>query len=95
MPFGWVDALSGRDVNWFGEAFYEYPEREGDASLDGEEEVHPHLRLIHLDLWRGAGFALWDGRRVEAIKTLDRLRFLRTGWALQHPVLPPETSPAE
>ena len=86
VPYGWVDALSGRMVPWFGEAFYEHPERDGEDFSDGDEEKmrNMRLRLVYLNLWRAAGFALWDRKRVEAIKTLDHLSMLRTGWVLQH-----------
>ncbi|KAF4975749.1 hypothetical protein FZEAL_7499 [Fusarium zealandicum] len=93
VPFGWTDALSGRIIHWYGEAFYEHPEREGEDWLDGDDAVFRSSyihRLIDLNLWRGAGFASWDRGRVEAMKMLDQLGFLRTGWIVQQVVLPRE-----
>ncbi|KXX79923.1 hypothetical protein MMYC01_202279 [Madurella mycetomatis] len=78
-PFGWTDALDGRYVNWFGEALVEGVLRthRANATDDGETIC---ARFECLDAWRGAGFTLWDKKRVQAMKELDRLSMLRTGW---------------
>ncbi|KAK1765711.1 hypothetical protein QBC33DRAFT_579434 [Phialemonium atrogriseum] len=73
-PFGWVDALDRRYLNWFGEGLHCSP---GTLMVNGKEASE--ARFISLKLWRAAGFALWDRRRVEAIKELGQMRILRTG----------------
>ncbi|KID87720.1 hypothetical protein MGU_05369 [Metarhizium guizhouense ARSEF 977] len=74
--FGWVDALDGRHVNWFGDALVECV-----SPRPVPEEKVAHLaRYLSLERWRGAGFAMWDRRRVEAIRGLCRFRTLQTGW---------------
>lgn len=77
-PFGWVDALDGRYVNWFGDGLCSIP----GISPDLETRQEAVQRFIFVEAWRGAGFALWDRRRVEALKEVDSLRSLRTGWIL-------------
>ncbi|KAH8807083.1 hypothetical protein F5884DRAFT_788493 [Xylogone sp. PMI_703] len=74
-PFGWVDALDGRYVEWFGPALVCIP----GMNIPNERE-----RLVSNTsfLWRSTGFALWDRKRVEAMKELDELKVLRTGWAV-------------
>ncbi|KAK4134146.1 hypothetical protein BT67DRAFT_449731 [Trichocladium antarcticum] len=74
VPFGWWDALRGRYVRWYGEGLIHIP-----ALLSWENRER---RLGMIDLWRGAGFALWDRKRVEALKRLRRFEALQTGWAL-------------
>lgn len=74
-PCGWVDALDRRYLNWFGEGLHCSP---GTLMVNGKEASE--ARNISLELWRAAGFALWDRRRVEAIKELGQMRILRTGW---------------
>ena len=75
-PFGWVDALDGRYVNWFGEGLDSVP-----SLRPGNEDMF-RQRFINGELWRGAGFSLWDKSRVEAIKRLDWLKSVRTGWIM-------------
>ena len=75
-PFGWVDALDGRYVNCFGNALVDLISQTP-GSNDKEMYFARHLSL---ELWRRAGFAMWDQRRVKAISKLDRLRTIRTGW---------------
>lgn len=77
-PFGWVDALDGRYVNWFGHGLVAGI---SGTPAPGEEETYL-ARYFSLELWRDAGFTLWDCRRIKAIKELDRLRTLRTGWVM-------------
>ncbi|KAI0843240.1 hypothetical protein F5Y06DRAFT_257250 [Hypoxylon sp. FL0890] len=77
-PFGWVDALDGHYVNWFGEALHF---EVATTSYDSSELSL--ARLDTLELWIAAGFALWDRWRVEAIKELDQMRMFRTDWILQ------------
>ncbi|OIW30572.1 hypothetical protein CONLIGDRAFT_283945 [Coniochaeta ligniaria NRRL 30616] len=74
-PFGWVDALDG---NCFEDVLLDLsPETQ---LQDGKETYL--ARYLSLDLWRRTGFALWDQRRVEALRELDGLRTLRTGWLM-------------
>ncbi|KAI5863573.1 hypothetical protein GGS23DRAFT_567631 [Durotheca rogersii] len=75
-PFGWVDALDGRYVNCFGDALVDFISR---TVVPDDKEMYFACH-VSLEAWRSAGFALWDQRRVKAIKELDRLRTLRTGW---------------
>ncbi|ROV90504.1 hypothetical protein VMCG_09803 [Cytospora schulzeri] len=75
-PFGWVDALGGRYLNWFGEALYSRPRVISQPANDGNHLHYP------VELWRSAGFTLWDRRRVEALKELTVLTVLQTGWAV-------------
>jgi hypothetical protein len=74
-PFGWVDALDGRYLNWFGEALHSSP-----GTLMPTDGEAFDARYIPLELWRAAGFTLWDRWRVEALKEQDQTRLLRTGW---------------
>ncbi|ROV94052.1 hypothetical protein VMCG_08254 [Cytospora schulzeri] len=74
-PFGWVDGLDGRYVNWFAEALGNIPW----LDLPGDEEAY-RARNFCVHQWRGAGLAMWDRKRVEAIKELDPLRTFHTGW---------------
>ncbi|KAF5006086.1 hypothetical protein FDECE_7516 [Fusarium decemcellulare] len=76
VPFGWVDALGGRYVNWFGDALMCIP----GAEPAQDENLYTHY--CSLQLWRSAGFALWDHQRVEAIKELDQLSIFETGWTI-------------
>ncbi|KAF4979371.1 hypothetical protein FZEAL_4412 [Fusarium zealandicum] len=80
-PFGWVDALDGRHVYWFGEGLRCLSQ---DSELD--DKMVPLERHEPLEIWRGAGFALWDQGRVEAIKALDYFRDLQTGWLINSTV---------
>jgi hypothetical protein len=45
---------------------------------DNEEMYFAHYSS--LELWRTTGFDLWDRKRVEDMKQLDRLRRLSRGW---------------
>jgi len=72
-PFGWVDALDGRYMGFFGNALMS-----SRPMTDDEEMYFAHYSS--LELWRTAGFALWDRKRVEDMKQLDRLRSLYRGW---------------
>ncbi|SPO03605.1 uncharacterized protein DNG_06288 [Cephalotrichum gorgonifer] len=75
-PFGWVDMLGGRNLNRAGNAFiYSILSTPEPGGEEGE-----FARSRSFKLWKAAGFALWDQRRIEALKELDRLRSLRTGW---------------
>lgn len=53
-PCGWLDALRGRNVNWFGEGLYPLSRRLG-RHVD---DLPPLGRAGLLDLWRYAGFCL-------------------------------------
>ena len=77
VPFAWVDALGGRYANWFGEALSSIP------WAPAPDDDTAGARYNSSELWRDAGFALWDRGRVEAIKEeLGWLSSLRTGWAV-------------
>ncbi|ROV93965.1 hypothetical protein VSDG_06234 [Cytospora chrysosperma] len=78
-PFGWVDALDGRYLNWYGEALDSHPRI---TPVPRDDESPPPLHRS-LNLWRSAGFTLWDRRRVEAMKEVNRFKTLQTGWALK------------
>ncbi len=78
VPFAWVDALGGRYANWFGEALSSIPWA---PALDDDTA---NARYNSSELWRDAGFALWDRRRVKAIKEeVGWLSSLGTGWAVR------------
>ena len=78
VPFAWVDALGGRYANWFGEALSAIPW----APAPDVDAID--ARYNSSELWRDAGFALWDRGRVEAIKEeLGWLGSLRSGWAVR------------
>lgn len=81
-PFGWTDALDGRYTNWFGEALVGGVLRTGRANTRRDDEKTRLTRIECLSAWRGAGLALWDRKRVQALKELDCLSKLRTGWVL-------------
>lgn len=83
LPFGWVDALDGYYVNWFGEGLLAIPWVPQYENWD--------TRSTPLLLGRGAGFALWDRWRVEAIKGLDLFSSLQTGWDVYNKEELPDT----
>lgn len=76
-PFGWVDALDRRRLLWFGE-WLDY-RTESAVLYQGDT---PGARSDRLGLWRAAGFAFWDKRRVETMKEQDRMKNLCTGWVV-------------
>ncbi|KAH6842364.1 hypothetical protein B0I37DRAFT_196155 [Chaetomium sp. MPI-CAGE-AT-0009] len=77
IPFGWSDALGGRYVRWYGTALPQIPWlplwSTGGGCVD---------HVLFIELWRLAGFALWDRKRVEALKRLSRFEGLQTGFVL-------------
>ena len=77
LPFGWSDALGGRYVRWYGAALCDIPWLPFWGSIEKEDE---HTAAI--DLWRFAGFALWDRERVKALKRLGRYEVFQTGFVL-------------
>ncbi|KAK5991873.1 hypothetical protein PT974_05260 [Cladobotryum mycophilum] len=74
--FGWVDALDRRDLYWFGEALVEVQ-----RLVPGVTDTFP-AHLWGTERWRAFGFALWDRQRVGAMKEVELLKFLRTGWVV-------------
>ena len=46
--------------------------------IDEEETYWAHYPS--LELWRTAGFVLWDWKQIEDIKPLDRMRAFYAGW---------------
>ena len=77
VPYGWMDALRGRYVKWFGEGLHSIPwlpAWQSDRQSSDQNDA--------LILWRDAGFSLWDRTRVEALKKLGVFGALRTGWVL-------------
>ncbi|KAK0710397.1 hypothetical protein B0T21DRAFT_415955 [Apiosordaria backusii] len=89
-PFGWVDAVDGWFDNPVGRRFRE-PEWQvnrnpdvDDAYKDVAERFWPFEYIVAV--FRVGGFAMWDRKRVEAIKVLPQLggwgrKGLETGWA--------------
>jgi hypothetical protein len=75
VPFGWSDALRGRYVHLYGAGLCEIPW----LPPWGNSEKHWAYTCI-IELWRLAGFTLWDRKRVEALKRLSRFEALQTGW---------------
>jgi hypothetical protein len=75
VPFGWSDALRGRDVHWYGAGLRDRPLPVVPPG-EGEEKG----RLV--ERWRLYGFALWDRKRVEALKRLGRFEAFQTGFIL-------------
>ncbi len=77
VPYGWVDALRGRYVKWFGEGLHSIswlPRWQSDQkSL---------VQFYAWILWREAGFSLWNPKRIEALKKLSLFGALHTGWVL-------------
>lgn len=76
-PFGWVDALDRRRLYWFGE----WLDYRTECTVSYQGDVFG-VRSERLKLWRAAGFAFWDKRRVEAMKEQDRMKKLCTGWVV-------------
>ncbi|KAK4247009.1 hypothetical protein C7999DRAFT_32589 [Corynascus novoguineensis] len=75
-PYGWLDALGGRYVKWFGEGLYSMP-----RLPTGQSHSQSSDQGNALYLWRHAGFCLWDRKRVEALKGLSMFGGeLYTGW---------------
>ena len=77
VPYGWLDALRGRYVKWFGEGLHSIPWLPA-----WQSDRQSSDQFIALTLWRDAGFALWDRERVEALKKLSVFGALDTGWVL-------------
>jgi hypothetical protein len=77
VSFGWSDALGGRYVRWYGAGLRDIPWL---PPWDSSEKEEDHISAI--DLWRFAGFALWDRERVEVLKRLSKYEALQTGFVL-------------
>ena len=77
IPFGWSDALRGRYIHWYGGALTELPWLPPWGSI-GKRWAHDSF----VELWRLCGFALWDRKRVEALKRLRRFETFKTGFLL-------------
>lgn len=69
--------MGGRYVRWYGAGLDVIPLWPPPVSMAWERE-HTYF----LELWRLAGFALWDRERVEALKKLTRFEHLKTGFVL-------------
>ncbi len=77
VPFGWSDALRGRYTHCYGPGLSEIP------WLPSWEDSEKRWAYIsNIELWRYAGFALWDRKRVKALKRLRRFEAFQTGWLL-------------
>jgi len=80
-PFGWIDALDGRYLNWWGNAFDMVlwsprpPDRLEEYDL-AEQESH----IKNVELFVNYGFVFWDQPRVEALKRLEKCKDLQRGW---------------
>ena len=77
VPFGWLDALRGRYDHWYGAGLRGIPWLPPTQS----PEKSWALTCV-VELWRLSGFALWDRKRVEALKSLRRFEDIRTGFVL-------------
>jgi len=67
--------MDGRYVNWFGNALSE------SVPLSPMSDYETYrARFFTLEIWRKAGFALWDQGRVESMKELDQFKKLQRGW---------------
>ncbi|KAK3293728.1 uncharacterized protein B0H64DRAFT_444970 [Chaetomium fimeti] len=81
-PYGWLDALRGRYVKWFGEGLHSLP-----RLPTGQAHGQPSEQNDALYHWRHAGFCLWDRKRVEALKELSMFEGqLYTGWTFNRSV---------
>jgi hypothetical protein len=77
-PYGWVDALGGRYVKWFGEGLHNLPRLPTGQTGPGRPSDR---QFDALHRWRHAGFCLWDRERAEALKGLGMFGGeLYTGW---------------
>ncbi|KAL2175394.1 uncharacterized protein P884DRAFT_262602 [Thermothelomyces heterothallicus CBS 202.75] len=77
VPFGWSDALGGCHVRWYGAGLGCIPWL---PPWESSEKSWAHTCAI--DLWRLSGFALWERKRVEALKRLSRFEALQMGFVL-------------
>jgi hypothetical protein len=77
VPFGWSDALRGRHLRRYGAGLREIP---GVPPWDNRERGSSHASMV--ELWKLSGFALWDQKRVEALKRLRRFEYFQTGFVL-------------
>ncbi|KAK4148467.1 hypothetical protein C8A00DRAFT_38964 [Chaetomidium leptoderma] len=77
VPYGWLDALRGRYVNWFGEGLHSIPWL---PTWQSSRQSSDQFNAVNL--WTNAGFSLWDRKRVEALKGLSMFGELYTGWVL-------------
>ncbi|KAK3899254.1 hypothetical protein C8A05DRAFT_37142 [Staphylotrichum tortipilum] len=75
VPYGWLDALQGRYVTWFGEGLHSIPW----IPVWGSHEKSM-VQFMTVHLWRYAGFSLWGRERVEALKGLSVFGKLYTGF---------------
>ncbi|KAK4119242.1 hypothetical protein N657DRAFT_650342 [Parathielavia appendiculata] len=77
VPYGWSDALRGRHIHWYGEGLRGIPWL---PPCPTTEKSWAHTSVI--ECWRRYGFALWDRKRVEALKRLSWFQALQTGFVL-------------
>ncbi len=77
VPYGWADALRGRYVRRYGEGLHSIPWMP-EWKITAENSHH----RSSLDVWRYVGFAMWDRKRVEALKGLKIFEGMCMGWML-------------
>lgn len=77
VPCGWADALRGRYVHWDGAGLRSIP-----WLPPPESDEKSWTLTCRIELWRLSGFALWDRKRVEALKKLSRFEAFHTGFVL-------------
>jgi hypothetical protein len=78
VPFAWADALGGRYINWFGPALIHSPWYPHNGR--GAEKRREPYNVVWP--WRRFGLALWDRRRVEALKNVEAFEGFSSGWLM-------------
>lgn len=77
-PYGWRDALEGRDWPVWGQDLLQDPRPLADwISYDNERGISK------LSQWRWMGFVFWDRERVEAVKRMADFSGYQTGWLVK------------
>ncbi|KAH6617480.1 hypothetical protein F5144DRAFT_520579 [Chaetomium tenue] len=76
VPYGWSDAMAGRYGPCYGRGLHRVSPWPPRVDFGESEERH----FFRIELWRLAGFALWDQKRIEALKKLKRFENLKTGF---------------
>lgn len=72
QPYGWIDALDGRDWPPWGMDLLQTPRVRPADGVRGAKG--------RLEQWRWIGFVFWDRGRIEAMKGTDVFSCYQTGW---------------
>lgn len=74
-PYGWKDALNGRDWPLWGMDLLQTPRMRPADGVRGAKGT--------LERWRWTGFVFWDRGRIEVMKRTDTFSCHHTGWLVR------------